>query len=76
MTWADNGELFLGSGNVIGKNEILYHMEVAHIPVEYIQVSTYLAGVGSWEISQTIGKTKHYSARDQFGIYSQTFIYS
>ena len=61
VTWADSGDVALGSGNDVGKNEILsysftYDVKSVPITVEHVQVSTYLAGTGGWEIGQTIGK--------------------
>ena len=59
MTWTDDGRITFGSGDYIGKNTILDYTDTPHIPVETIQVSTYLVGIGSWEIVQTIGKWQY-----------------
>ena len=55
VKWTQEGLIQFGSGREPGRHEILFYSDDNSIPIELIQVSSFEAGVASWEFSQGIG---------------------
>ena len=49
VKWTQEGLIQFGSGRQPGRHEILFYSDDNSIPIELIQVSSFEAGVASWE---------------------------
>ena len=55
IKWTPEGLIQFGSGRQAGKHEILVYSDDNPILIETVQVSSFEAGIETWDFSQIIG---------------------